>query len=541
MLDTSVTGDRAWIEGTSDAQLLSEQIDEWEREQYAIKTRFLAQQEAIILSQSFSEFVKAAWPVLEPGRDMIWNWHIDYICEYLEAVSRGDIQRLVINVPPRFMKSLLVGVFWPAWRWTFEPQHQFLSFSHNVNLSTRDAVKSRRLMTSQWYQDRWGDKFRFTGDANAKAAYENNQNGHRKAYGMGSGYMGDGGDTLLIDDPHDNEGAQSDAERTTTLSNFNDGVSTRLNSQRDGAIVVIMQRLHSQDVAGVILADEEDEWENLCLPMEFDGQRYESSIGLDDPRKKKGELLWPAHVDIKGLNRLKRRLTPYGQAGQLQQRPTPPGGAILKDFWWRVWEKDRPMPECEYVVQVYDTAFEAKEESDYSARTTWGVFRYNDRTRQEGEGRWNVVLLERWRDRVLFPELKAEAKASYDHWDPDQVLIEAKASGKPLVQELARIGVPVKEWAVVRRAKGKEVDKVTRAHMASVMLHNGVVWYPEGRKWALEVVNECAAFPKSAHDDLTDTVTMVLIWLRRLGYVELGDDPDDDPVDLSAHREAAYG
>jgi len=890
---TAVTGDRAWIEGTTDLQLLQEQIEEWEREDYAIKTKTLARHESITLAKDFAAFVKAAWPILEPGREMIWNWHIDYICAYLEAVANGTIQRLVINIPPRCMKpvdeetllltksgerkrladietgdqvlthrgrfrrvsavhiqgelptlkittwagreisaapdhpfltpdgwvqakdlivgnvlgapvpeshggsdrsddefamagyiigdgnvtyvsekktsiaasvtaadeevgsdiidrgirmgwsvnvysktgskarrynlskgarkwirqvglagktsytkrvpdfvfegdarqiglflgsyfacdgtaspknrkpdahwtvewtsvsrellddikhlllrlgiksrlrkrvhnknawvpagyvfwnlcvssgddaqrfrdrvthvgakveklsrmphrrmrfdedifadaivaieeggvkrcrcltveedssftandiavhnSLLIGVFWPAWRWTSEPHHQILSFSHNISLSTRDAVKSRRLMNSQWYQDRWGSKFKFTTDANTKAAYENNHNGHRKAFGMSSGYMGDGGDTLLIDDPHDNEGAQSDAERETTLREFNDGVSTRLNSQRDGAIVIIMQRLHNQDVAGTVLDDEEDEWVHLCIPMEYDGVRYESPIGLDDPRKELKELLWPSHIDVKGLNRLKRRLTPYGQAGQLQQRPTPPGGAILKDFWWRVWPKDTPVPDCEYIIQVYDTAYEAKEESDYSARTTWGVFRYNERTRQSGEGRYNAMLLERWRDRVLFPELKAEAKRSYDDWEPDTVLIEAKASGKPLIQELSRIGVPAKQWAVVRRGpKGHEIDKVARAHIASVMLHNGVVWYPEGRKWALEVVEECAQFPKTTHDDLTDTVTMLLIWLRRLGYVELDDDPteDADAVDLGQHREAAYG
>lgn len=537
-----VVSERAWLEGVTDPVLLDAHIVEMERRRFEIRERQLALVEADLLSRSFADFVRAAWHVIEPGRELSWNWHIDYICTHLEAVSDGRILRLVINIPPRCMKSLLVSVLWPAWVWTRKPEHQFLSFSHNDKLSTRDAAKSRRLMASKWYQDRWGDKFKFTTDANTKSNYENNQSGHRKAYGMHGGYMGEGGDTLVIDDAHDNAGAQSDAERTTTISDFDDGISTRLNSQRDGAIVIIMQRLHERDLAGHVMAADDDEWALLCLPMEYDGERYVSPLGLDDPRQEPGELLWPERIGVKELDRLKRRLTPYGQSGQLQQRPTPPGGAILKDYWWKLWPKDRQLPWCEYVIQVYDTAFEAKEESDYSARTTWGIFRYDEASRKTGFGAYQAIMLERWKDRVQFPELKAEAVRSNKEHEPDRILIEGKATGKPLVQELRRVNLPAMEWASVRGAGKREVDKVARAHMASVMLHNGVIWAPEGKRWAEEVIEECAAFPKGAHDDIVDTVTMLLIWLRRHGYAELSDDPEDEDDDVSEQEAVApYG
>ncbi len=507
--------------------------------------------EADVLSLSLEDYVKEAWPTVERGRDLKWNWHIGYICEYLEAVSDREITRLVINIPPRCMKSLNVSVFHPTWTWTKDPAHQFLTLSNAEKLAIRDAVKSRRLLQSRWYQDRWSSRFRLSTDQNAKSRYENDHGGHRIAFGFGASIIGEGGDTIIIDDPHDVTGAQSEAERNTTLEIFDEEIFGRMNDQAAGgsAIIVIMQRLHEQDLSGHVLA-EEGEFEHLCLPMEYDGVKYHSVIGLDDPRQEKGQLLWPERFPQQAINTWKRRLGPYAASGQLQQAPSPGEGGILKRAWWRDWPMGKPLPQWEYVLQVYDTAFETREESDFSARTTWGLFRLDETTMRVGEGRWNAMIIERWADRVGFPDLKLQARMAAMEWDPDFILIEPKASGKSLIQELVQMGIPAQEWTPTRSQgnSNREVDKVSRAHLASSVLAGGQVWYPRWGsnknelEWPQEVIDNCANFPKTDHDDIVDTVTIALMFLRRM-WIDLPEDPDEDDEDTIDSRdvEPAYG
>ena len=522
------------------------------RERQEIIERRRDFKEGEVLSMRLEEYVKEAWPVVERGRLLKWNWHIGYICEYLEAVTAGEFARMgkrgvVFNIPPRCMKSLNVGVFWPTWTWTGDPGHQFLTLSNAGNLAIRDAVKSRRLIQSKWYQQRWGTKFQLAADQNAKSRYENDHGGHRIAFGLEASFIGEGGDTIIIDDPHDIDGSQSEVERQGALNKFDQEVIGRLNDQVTGQIVIIMQRLHEKDLSGHVLA-EEGEFEHLCLPMEYEGQRYVSSIGLDDPRKKKGQLLWDERFPKKSVKSWARRLGPYGTSGQLQQRPTPGEGGILKRFWWKPWPLNLPLPTCEYILQVYDTAYGEKEENDFSACTTWGVFRYDHVSRMVGEGLFNIILLGRWKDQVGFPGLKTQARKLYEQWNPDIVLVEPKASGKSLVQEMARTGISMFEWTPGRSGArgGRELDKVARAHVASAVLSGGAVWYPTvgpsgaELKWPQEVIDECAAFPKAEYDDITDTCTIAWSWLRQRWYAELEEDPDEDDPD-EPEREPAYG
>ena len=518
-----------------------------ELEHLELSEKLRDREQGEFLAGHFVDYVKAAWPAVERGRLLRWNWHIEYICEYLEAVSAREINRLVINIPPRCMKSLNVSVFWPTWTWTHTPGEQFLTLSNAEKLAMRDAVKSRRLIQSDWYQDRWGHVYGFAADQNAKGRYENDQGGHRIAFGFGASIIGEGGDTIIIDDPHDVDGAQSEVERQNALTTFDEEVYGRLNDQVTGAIVIIMQRLHEKDLSGHVLQDA-DEWEHLCIPMEYEPQRYVSSIGLDDPRTEPGELMWEDRFPKKAVNRWKNRLAAYGASGQLQQRPTPGEGGILKRPHWRPW-KNRKLPECDYIVQVYDTAFGEKEENDYSACTTWGMFQYDDASKMVGEGRYNVILLDYWKDRVTFPALKTQVRRSSEEHDPDMILVEPKASGKSLVQEMSRVGLPMQEWTPTRSQGrgGKEVDKVARAHIASTVLAGGAVWYPtqddagNDLKWPLELIENCAAFPKAEHDDDVDTCVIAWLWLRYQWRVELEDDPEDEEPPDETPREPPYG
>ena len=209
--------------------------------------------ETELASRSLSEFVEQTWPIVEPGKEFIPNWHIAAIAEHLEAVTRGEIKCLLINVPFRFMKSTLVSVMWPAWVWIRQPSHQWLCGSYAAKLAIRDNLRMRRLIESPWYRARWGERFELTSDQNQKVRFENNRNGYRIAFGMDGGVMGDGGDVVVIDDPHDRNQAHSDAERKTALTTFDEAVVTRLNRPADSAIVIIMQRLHEEDLSGHVL------------------------------------------------------------------------------------------------------------------------------------------------------------------------------------------------------------------------------------------------------------------------------------------------
>lgn len=538
--------------------------------------RNLTQIQAELERRDLFRFFKGAWPYMDPAV-FHETWHLEVICEYLSYVTAGDILRLIISMPPRMTKSLSCSVAWPVWTWVSNPNIQFLTSSYDLSLSTRDALKSRRLIESPWFQERFGESFTIRTDENQKGRYSNTYGGHRIAITARGKTTGEGGDIILLDDSHNARDVYSDVKREETLEWYDNAMRSRLNNQNTGAIVHVGQRVHDVDVIGHVVnkegrctVEENGKWVHLVMPNEFRPERrcrvwlpkqiraYHNLKNLgkepeepepmfEDPRTEKDELLCPGRLDKDATEALK---PPVGMTlrdynSQYQQDPSADDGLILKRSWWQPWQypawhvrshKRRPMPECEAIVQVYDTAFEEDEENDFSARTTWGIFNYvpermHPKTKVliRGQEKRCLILLEAWRDKLAFPDLRRAARDAYDDWKPDWVLIERKASGHSLIQELRQSGVQVKAVDT----KGK--DKVLRAHLASASLEQGCIFYVPGHLEGADVIEECAKFPVGAYDDYVDTCTMAFMFLRRIGSIEFFDE-DEGEVNLFKPR-----
>lgn len=297
----------------------------------------LAELRRLDAEDSLLEFIKQGWRTLEPGRPFVHGWAVGAICEHLEAVSRGEIKRLLINVPPGCTKSMTTNVFWPSWEWAKTPHLKYISASYAQDLTTRDNVRGRTLMEGEWYQGNWGHRFAFKGDQNAKLRYENTVGGFRQVSSVGSALIGHRGDRIIVDDPHDVQGVESDVKREESLRWFSETLPTRLNDLDESAIIVIMQRVHERDVSGLILKSELG-YEHLCLPMEFEPDHPHLSSRFKDPRTTPGELLWPERFSLPAVTQLKAAFRAWGgsyaEAGQLQQRPAPRAGGMFqrKDF-----------------------------------------------------------------------------------------------------------------------------------------------------------------------------------------------------------------
>lgn len=480
-------------------------------------------------SASLYEFVRQAWHVMEPGIEFVPSWHIEVICEHLEAVSAGEIRRLLINIPPRHSKSTIVSVAWPMWEWITAPQEKFLAASYSGALSIRDNLKSRRLIESNWYQDRWGHLFKLSGDQNAKQRFENDKTGYRLATSVGGTATGEGGSRLILDDPHGAQDAQSDAMREASIEWFDMVWSTRLNNPKRDAMVTVMQRLHQKDVSGHILEDIGG-WEHICIPAEWDGARRKTVLGPYDPRKVKGELICPERFGPDEISRLKQLLGTYGSSGQLQQDPTPAEGGILKTKHFRLWPHNKPLPPFEFILQSYDCAFTEKTTGDPTACSVYGVFSH--------EGERQVMLLDAWDEHLSYPDMRKKVVADWTTEyggttgaqkgpmtrakRPDRILVEAKASGQSLIQDLRLARVPVIGY------NPGNADKVSRAHQAAPTLELGVCWIPESGKnpgqpvsWALAFLRQLTKFPVADHDDYVDTFTQAIIYLRDEGWFQL--------------------
>lgn len=499
--------------------------------------------------ESLHSFLQFAWPIVEPGRPFIDNWHLRAICAHLEAVTSGQIKRLLINVPFRTSKSTITSVIWPAWTWIKDPSHQWLCGSYASKLAIRDNLKMRRLITSEWYKSHWGHKYFLASDQNEKIRFQNSQTGYRIAFGMTGGVMGDGGDTILIDDPHDRQGAHSEAERETALTTFDEALVSRLNDPITGAIVIIMQRLHQKDLSGHVLA--QGGWVHLMLPMEYEPSRAcTTSLPYKDPRTIPGQLLWPKRFDAPTVVALKRSLGDYGAAGQLQQRPSPAGGGILQTQHFQLWPAKKELPDLFFVLQSYDTAFTEKTEGDPTACTVWGIGEIVVVDGTERTTHKFSILLDAWTEHLPYPKLRKKAmddwKAEYggvknDPLKPsrrsDVILVEDKGSGQSLLQDLRVANLPVQGYN-----PGK-ADKTARAHMVAPLLEAGLCYVLESRKepgkpvtWARPLLTQCEEFPNGEHDDLVDTFTQAHIYLRDAEFLELETVPFDEPAEMDYYQ-----
>jgi len=508
--------------------------------------------EASLLSEDLYEFAKACWHVIEPGAVFRDNWHLRVLCDHLMAVSLRQIRDLIINIPPRSMKSLLVSVIWPAWQWTWQPTHKWLFSSYGQSLATRDALKTRRLIQSKWYQTRWGENsgwphaYRLTGDQNQKMRYENDRLGYRISTSVGGLGTGEGGDTVVVDDPHNVEQAESEAVRESTLTWWDETMSTRGNDPSTVARVIVMQRVHERDLTAHCLA--KGGYEHLCLPMEFERDhptRSATSLGFKDPRRAEGELLWPGRFTPGSLTKLKISLGEYGVAGQLQQRPAPRGGGMFKLKHIQLWPKDKLFPGLLYVVQSYDTAFTDKTANDPTACTVWGVWETKD-------GERNTLLLDAWDDHLRYAALRkrvvADWRAKYGQTDADptnpgrradEVLVEAKGSGISIIQDLQAARVPARSYNPGR------ADKTARGEQCLPLYELGTLWVPESShpdkadptyghfaSWARPFVRQLCTFGPgvTAHDDYVDTYTQATLLLRDQDWLTLPQVDADEPA-----------
>lgn len=438
--------------------------------------------------RSLAYFAREAWPLVEPGREYIHGWHIDAVCEHLEAVTKGRIRNLLINMPPRHMKSLLVSVFWPVWVWTFKPETRWLFSSYAESLSMRDSVKCRRIIQSSWYQKRFGYLFQLTGDQNEKRRFDNNKTGYRIATSVAGAGTGEGGDVICCDDAHKVGDAGSDAMRESVLEWWDAEMSSRGNDPKTVAKVIVMQRVHEADLAGHVL--EQGGYEHLCLPAEYEGRKIVTSIGWSDPREKIDELLWPERFGPDEIAEAKKRMGSKEAAGQLQQRPAPADGHIVHRDWWQFW-KELP-DDFDKVCLSADLAFKDGEHSDYTVFQIWG---------RKGA---NKYLLDQIRARMSFTESLRVIEQLLAKWPSVKAsYIEDAANSAALIDTLhSKVSglIPVKPNG----------SKLARAQSVSPEIESHNVWLPDPttHSFVNDFIEEWATFPFSRNDDQVDACSL---------------------------------
>lgn len=452
--------------------------------------------------RSLEEFIYQGWSVLEPVAPFVRGWHISAICEHLEAITNGEITRLVINVPPSTMKSLTASVFWPAWEWGPKDltSLRYLSTTYAERYVTRDSRRTRDLMLSDWYQQNWGDRVQLI--RTGETSFANSKTGYREGVPFRSLTAGRG-DRLIIDDPHSTETAESDAERARVIRIFLESATTRLNDPKRSAIVVIMQRLHTHDLTGVIL-EKELGYVHLMLPMEFEPERCcSTSIGFKDPRKKDGELLWPERMPRDVVDRDKTTLGSYGTACQFQQSPGPREGGLVKLDWFGRYGEPPGPRKIRRIIQSWDTADKGGQKNAYSVCETWA------------ETKSGYYLLHVLRQRMNIPELERTVVSHAKLWKPAAVLIEEAASGVAIIQHMrAKTRFPV---IGIRPDK----DKITRMDIETPTLEAGNCFLPEEADWLADFEAECRNFPNTQFKDQVDSMSQFLYWVRIHG------EPDD--------------
>ena len=462
----------------------------------------------------FLQFVRTMWPEFISGR------HHAKMAEAFEKVASGKIKRLIVNMPPRHTKSEFASYLLPAWFLGKFPAKKVIQTSHTAELAVGFGRKVRNLVSSDAYKTIF-PTVDLQSDSKAAGRWNTNAGGDYFAIGVGGAVTGKGADLLIIDDPHSEQEAVI-AETSPEVYDkvydwYTSGPRQRL--QPGGSIVIVMTRWSKRDLTGqVIKASAQhggDDWEVIEFPAIMP----------------EGNPLWPEFWKKEELEALQTQLPVSKWQAQYQQAPTSEEGALLKREWWNIWEDDRP-PACEFIIQSWDTAFLKTSRADYSACTTWGVFYHTDP--DTGKQTSNIILLDAYRKRMEFPELKVKTQEMYNEWEPDALIVEAKAAGAPLVFELRAMGIPVSEFTPSRGN-----DKIARVNAVTDLFASGVIWAPDTR-WAQEVIEEAASFPAGEHDDYVDSMTQALLRFRKGGFVRLHSDEEDEEIPWWKKRKAAY-
>ena len=441
----------------------------------------------------FMAFVKHVWP------EFIEGAHHKKIAEKFNLIAEGKLKRLIINMPPRHTKSEFASFLLPAWMVGRKPKLKIIQSTHTTELAIRFGRKAKNLMDTQEYKEVF--ETRLKEDSQAAGKWETQQGGEYYAAGVGSAITGRGADLLIIDDPHSEQDALNMDSMERAYEWYTSGPRQRL--QPGGAIVLVMTRWNMKDLTGMLLKNQKeiksDQWDIIEFPAILPS----------------GKAVWPEYWKLEELEGVKASLSIGKWNAQWMQDPTSEEGSLIKREWWKVWNKPS-LPPLEHVIQSYDTAFLKKETADYSAITTWGVFR------PDMDSPPNLILLDSIKERLEFPELKKKAMEQYKYWNPETVIIEAKASGMPLTYELRRMGIPV-----INFTPSRGNDKHARVNSVSPIFESGLIWAPD-EKWAEEVVEECAAFPYGDHDDLVDSTTQAVMRFRQGGFISHPEDELDE-------------
>lgn len=512
--------------------------------------------------RDLSVFFQRMWAVIDPA-PYLHNHHVDAISDHLMAVTDGSIKKLLINVPFRTGKTALVSIAWQVWTWIQSqkgprsgPQVKFLCLSYASSLSFATSTTARRLIASKWFQDRWGERVKITTDQDNKEQFDTVAGGSRISMGFDGGTLGRGGDIKIIDDPHKVREVESEDVRLGTLRTYDEGLSSRFTDPQTAAEVIIMQRLHANDLSGHVI-DKFPDFTWLMLPMEYDPTRHcHTSLGWDDPRgldqngnkllgkdvdgkiipgsplaRAEGKLLWPKRFSREVVENLKTSLGPYGAAAQLNQSPSPRGGGIIREEWWQVWE-DEAYPDFSRVLVSVDTAHTEKEQNDESGLTAWGVFHLDN-------GQPQIMLIDAWEGRLEFHRLITKIADVCKKRSADICLIEAKANGIDVVNEIRRV-YGRRDWSTIGiDPKG---DKVARLLSVQAQFsgefrmdpatgqgtwHGGMVWAPN-RDFAQMVIDRVSAFPKSAKKGIVDSVSQAIKWARDGGLILTTEEHQED-------------
>lgn len=500
-------------------------------------------------------FCKSAWHVLEPATELSWGWHLDAIAEHLTAVTNGQIRNLCINIGPGHAKSLMTCVMWPCWEWLTKPEGRWLFASYAASLSIRDSLKCRRLIESDWYQERFGGAFRagrdefyeldgegvwqpvhgdpvfeLTSDQNAKVKFENDKTGYRIATSVSGTVTGERGSRVVVDDPHNVKDRESDKKRAAALIWWDEAMSTRLNDARKDAKVIIQQRVHEKDLTGHVLA--QGGYEHLCLPTEYEPSRKcVTSIGWEDPRTVEGELLFPDRFGPNEVKEAKLRLGPIGFAGQHQQAPAPASGARFQKAWFRYFKRDGDLYQLRkangdtWAVKVSDcnryvVMDPASTEKDQNNKPCYTVIQVWDVTPS-----YDMLLIDQYREQVQAPDAADAAVTMVRRYDAQWIGIEKDGIGAGIVQTVRKRGITVRAI----KARG---SKEARSETGEIRMAAGMIHFPEGAPFLFDLEKELLTFPNSDYADQVDTLAHAAIMVQQMGGAPRDEERETVPAEF---------